>query len=92
VEVPASAASKPLSLHNRNRTLLISATSIVGLHVVQEIFFGQTALGSFVSNLLQILCAVIADCSLHEGGSQSQRFHTTVLDLNCTEFRCVDCG
>jgi len=60
VEVPASAASKPLSLHNRNRTLLISATSIVGLHVVQEIFFGQTALGSFVSNLLQILCAVIA--------------------------------
>ena len=59
-EVPPSAAKKPLSLQTRNRTLLIFATSIVGLHILQEAFFGQTVFGSFVSNLLQILCAVVA--------------------------------
>ena len=56
----ASAAKKPLSLQTKNRTLLIFATSIVGFHILQEVFFGQTAFGSFVSNLLQVLCAVVA--------------------------------
>jgi PAS domain S-box-containing protein len=60
VEVSASAAKKPLNIQKRSRSLLTFATSIVGLHILQEVFFGQTALGSFASNLLQILCAAVA--------------------------------
>jgi len=60
VEVPASAANKPLDRQTRNRTFLIFATSIVGLHILQEVFFGQSAFGALVSNVLQILCALVA--------------------------------
>jgi PAS domain S-box-containing protein len=58
--VSASAANKPLSIKIKNRTLLIFATSIVGLHILQAVFVGHTPFGSFIANLLQILSAVVA--------------------------------
>ena len=70
----ASAAKKSLSLHWRNGTLLVFATSIVALHILQEVFFGQAAFGSFVSNVLQILCAVVAAVACMRAVRRGQGF------------------
>jgi PAS domain S-box-containing protein len=74
MEVSASAAKKSLSLHWRNGTLLVFATSIVAVHILQEIFFGQAAFGSFVSNALQILCAVVAAVACMRAVRRGQGF------------------
>ena len=55
-----SAAAAAIKQWSPNRNLQIFAIGVIGLHVVQEIFIGQGAVGSFVSNFLQISCALFA--------------------------------
>jgi len=57
-KVTVAAVTKRIWLTNPR--LLIFGIGVIGLHVFQEVFLGQNALGAFVANLLQVVCAALA--------------------------------
>ncbi len=56
--VKVSAASKRHAI--ANPALLFAGIAVIGVHILQEVFIGQSALGASVANFLQISCAAVA--------------------------------
>lgn len=57
-----------------NQNLLTFAISIVALHIFQEIFIGQNAVGAFLSNILQIMCAAAAVAACARASRKTKGF------------------
>ncbi|HEV2397606.1 MAG TPA: PAS domain S-box protein [Candidatus Sulfotelmatobacter sp.] len=79
----------------KTRNLLRLSAAVIALHILQEMFLGTSPLGSFLSNALQISCAVVASVACFAAIRRSvgyTRFFWLLIGLSFAVWIFADAG
>lgn len=93
--VDALAAAASSKQWSSNRNLLIIGIVVIGLHIFQQVFIGQSAVGSSISNVVQIACAVFAVAACARASHKARGFARpfwALVGLSLVIWIVADCG